>query len=238
MATIRYRKDRDKWIVSAHHGGATVTKMFTTKDEALTYQRGLHADERKGVNVVEGLQKARQVAASTLPTLETALMTFLEMRLATRKNRQSSVRMYRHALRRHCFPRLGQTPVDQVTAEQVTAMVEAMQTTCGYETVKQVVKPLRLFFKAHRTLTDPTRDLDLGARPRRAVGKYFHQDDGATLLKAIESVERYAVAFKAMLLGGLRPGEAQALMVEDIDWKRSRIHVQRTVSRAQKGWTI
>ena len=67
-------------------------------------------------------------------------------------------------------------------------------------------------------------------RPRTDL-EWFRHGEAAVLLEACQALKpRWAAFLLVCFTGGLRWGEATALHVGDIDWSRSRLHVQRTWS--------
>lgn len=60
---------------------------------------------------------------------------------------------------------------------------------------------------------------------------WFRHEEAELLLEACQALKpRWAAFLLVCFTGGLRWGEATALYVNDIDWNRSRLHVQRTWS--------
>ncbi len=73
------------------------------------------------------------------------------------------------------------------------------------------------------------------AHRRQRSGVFFAQEEGPQLLATAKALfPRWSAFMLTGLLGGLRWGESAALYKTDIDWKRSRIHVQRTFSEKAK----
>lgn len=61
--------------------------------------------------------------------------------------------------------------------------------------------------------------------------KYFSQEEGPALIATAKAMfPRWSTFIMTGLLVGLRWGESVALYKTDIDWRRGRIHVQRTFS--------
>jgi integrase len=68
-------------------------------------------------------------------------------------------------------------------------------------------------------------------RPVRTATAYFTQAEGKLLLDAATALQpRWAPFIMTSLMAGLRWGEVAGLYHTDIDWQRSRVHVQRTIS--------
>jgi integrase len=70
-------------------------------------------------------------------------------------------------------------------------------------------------------------------RARKRELQWFRQQEALRLLVACRALKPRWVAFLLVSLGGgLRWGEATALRRSDIDWRRGRLHVQRTWSES------
>jgi integrase len=87
--------------------------------------------------------------------------------------------------------------------------------------------------------TNPAADLKffLGRQPSKRARKrdlqWFRQDEAQRVLLACRALKPRWLAFLLVSFGGgLRWGEATALTRGDIDWRRGRIHVQRTWSES------
>ena len=84
---------------------------------------------------------------------------------------------------------------------------------------------------------NPAGDLKffVGKRAHRkgqpGAAAYFAQEEGPQLVATARAMfPRWSAFILTGLLAGLRWGESAALYATDIDWKRGRIHVQRTWS--------
>jgi integrase len=83
---------------------------------------------------------------------------------------------------------------------------------------------------------NPAADLRffIGRQPRRppkAAPQFFTTEEAPQLIATLKAAYPRWYAFVLTgLLGGLRWGESTALQLGDIDWKRGRLHVQRSFS--------
>ena len=76
-----------------------------------------------------------------------------------------------------------------------------------------------------------------GAHRKRGVATFFAQEEGPQLVATVKALwPRWSAFVLTGLLAGLRWGESAALDRSDIDWKRGRVHVQRTYS--EKGGRV
>jgi integrase len=68
-------------------------------------------------------------------------------------------------------------------------------------------------------------------KARATSARYFAQEEGPQLIATARAMfPRWSAFIMTGLLAGLRWGESAALQKTDIDWKRGRLHVERTVS--------
>jgi integrase len=140
---------------------------------------------------------------------------------------------------------LGDLPVHEVTREMIGSAIRAIKEAGRSLTVvKQVVNPVRAYYAdliETKVLVGPSAGADLkhfiGQMPARISERpmYFTPKEGGVLAAAVTSLyPRWHSFVLTGLLGGLRWGESAGLMKSDIDWARSRVHVQRTASAGGK----
>jgi integrase len=176
---------------------------------------------------------------SEVPTFKEAITAWLAEQIASRELRESSARVYTNILRKWAMPSLGAMPVNAITREQIGSAITAIKTAgMSAATVRAVVNPMRRFFQAlvetKALAQSPAADLRffIGRKKRQPrQPTYFTQAEVRTLLEAArEYYPRHAAFLETGLLAGLRWGESAGLYATDIEWKRCRLHVQRTVS--------
>jgi integrase len=135
--------------------------------------------------------------------------------------------------------------VNEITREMIGAVIRRVKEAGRSTAVIDGIRfPLRGYFAnliETKVLPGPNPAADLkhfigkGAhrnqKKRLDADAYFTQEEGPTLTKTAKAqCTRWHVFILSGLLAGLRWGESAALRKSDIDWRRGRIHVQRTVS--------
>jgi integrase len=137
----------------------------------------------------------------------------------------------------HIVPFFGEKRIiDCKGVDLVRAFIRDRESLIGGTTLGNVLRLLSRFFnelpdRLRARVGNPVALLDRADRPRRSHDPRTtpfleKKDDIKRLLKELPSPVRevYAVC----VLAGLRPGEARALLPEDINLERRTIHVQRT----------
>jgi integrase len=140
------------------------------------------------------------------------------------------------------YPTVGDVPVNQITREQLGEIIRRMREAgLSRTTIGHVCHPLRGYFTGLIETKqfpgpNPAGDLKFfkGKFKKSKPGglTYFDQAEAPKLLAAATAgYPRWSTFILTGLLGGLRWGESAALYKSDIDWRRGRLHVQRTVSK-------
>lgn len=159
-------------------------------------------------------------------TLNAAVGRFLagadEGVILSRKRRAyapKTVRGYQQAFDDWILPELGHIPVDKLRRSQVQRWVDWLGTQRDAGTVRNTWAALAAFYRwylrrtDHDDVVDPTHDIDLPA-PSAPRERYADPAEARALLEVLpqELALPYALAFYA----GLRRGEIQGLMYEDL----------------------
>jgi hypothetical protein len=240
----RSTKRGKRFLVTIHSHGQRVYKMVRSEVDAKALVQHIHKQELAGVNVIAAIQKAREAVAPppTYPRLKEAVSQWIEGQVAAGDLRASSAINYKSRLHKWVFPELRDVPVNRVTRERLGAIITRMrQGGVSRASVAHVCHPLSGYFAATIETKEfpgpnPAGDLRFfKGKVARSKGKglsYFEQTEAPKLIEAATlAYPRWATFIMTGLLAGLRWGESAALYKSDIDWKRGRIHVQRTVSR-------
>jgi integrase len=136
---------------------------------------------------------------------------------------------------------LGDFPVNQITREQFGSVIRKVKTSGrSLAIIEQIRNPLRTYYQhliETKTWPGPNPAADLkyfigkGAHQKARTSVFFTQQEGPVLMAVAEALHpRWSAFILTGLLAGLRWGESAALMRSDIDFKRGRLHVQRTIS--------
>ena len=109
--------------------------------------------------------------------------------------------------------------------------------------VKGVRNPVRSYYAnliEIKTFPGPNPAGDLafflkGVKRPTKITAFFTQEEGPKLVEAAKALyPRWSVFILTELLAGLRWGESAGLYKSDFDFKRGRIHVQRTISEGRR----
>jgi len=255
MAVTYQRRGRTSWLITVHYAGERERKtVHGSEQDAKEVVRHIHKQELAGVNVIEAIRQAHGAPTAPAPPtveyprLRDALPAWIEQAEQSREIRGSTSKSYRSRLATWVYPHalpdgrlLGDVPVNQVTREQLGAViwrVKAAGRSLGI--IEGIRNPLRGYFQSlieTKVLPGPNPAADLryfigkGAHRRRTVVAFFNQEEGPQLVATAKGlVPRWYPFVLTGLLAGLRWGESAALHVGDIDWRRGRLHVQRTFS--------
>lgn len=257
MGATYQRRGKKSWLITVHVGGQRERKtIHGTEQDAKALVQYIHKQELAGVNVVDAVRQAHAestapgAVAIAYPPLREALPEWLTRHERSGEIRASTARAYRSRLATWVYPHvlpdgrsLGDVPVHQVTREMLGAVIwRVKEAGRSLAVIEAIRNPLRGYFASlieTKTLAGPNPAADLkyfigkGAhrKARRHIASFFVQEEGPQLVNTARALfPRWHTFILTGLLAGLRWGESAALHRTDIDWKRGRIHVQRTFS--------
>jgi integrase len=189
---------------------------FTTKRDAQAFASDVEVSKSRGEYVAPSLGKV------TVAELGGAWLLRQRGHM-----KPSGWRSYESAWRIHVEPRWGTTPLAEIRYSDVQAWVSALASKRGPVIVETAASVLR------RILDDAVRDKMLASNPARGVklprrarrqNTYLTADQ---LHRLADESGRYRGLVLLLGVGGLRPGEAAALRVSDVDWLRRRVSLHR-----------
>jgi integrase len=257
MGATYQRRGRASWLITVHWDGQRERKtIHGSEQDAKDVVRFIHKQELAGVNVVEAIRQARTMRGEPssppveYPRLRDALPEWVERLERSREVRASTAKAYRSRLAAwvysHALPGgrlLGDLPVNQVTREMLGAVIwRVKEAGRSLAIIEGIRNPMRSYFQSlieTKTLPGPNPAADLkyfigrGAhkKARQRVAAFFSQEEGPQFVATAKALfPRWQAFILTGLLGGLRWGESAALYRADIDWRRGRLHVQRTFS--------
>lgn len=261
MGASYQRRGKQSWRVAVHFNGQRERKTVYSEQDAKDLVRWIHKQELAGVNVVEAIRKARVqqdllpiTPAPQYPSLREAVPEWISRQERSGEIRPSTAKAYRSRLATWVYPHalpdgrlLGDLPVNQVMREQIGAVIwRVKEAGRSLAIIEAIRNPLRGFYASlieTKTLPGPNPAADLryfigkGAHRKRGIASFFAQEEGPQLVATVKALwPRWSPFVLTGLLAGLRWGESAALYRSDIDWKRGRLHVQRTYS--EKGCRI
>lgn len=152
--------------------------------------------------------------------------------------RETSIRHYRHFLRRfeEYLGRIGCSDLGAISPPVLSGfVVEAANTGFSRTTMTGLCSALRVFLRYLRRQGSLARDLTRCVEPPQSyrmadLPRSIGWDDIGRMLEAVDRrapVGRRDFAILLLLVTyGLRAREVAALRLDDIDWKRERLHVR------------
>lgn len=151
--------------------------------------------------------------------------------------KQSTYASYETFAKRHFKPALGQLRLTDITPQLLQQFYNYKMETehLSPKTITNMNlylhKALDQAYKENLIPTNPASALNL-PRFKRPDIDILTRDEQAALIRA-SYCHRYGVFVRLVLATGLRVGELLGLMWEDIDFRRSMLHIRRTLNRLQ-----
>jgi len=259
-ATYYRRKDRKRssrkpWVVVVRSGGEREIYSVATEQDAKAIVQTVHKQELAGINVIETIRRARcerEVSAATadaqFPTLRDALPAWIDKQALAGEIRGATPTAYKGRLKTWVYPHalpdgrvLGELPANLVTREMLGAVIRRVREAGrSLAIIEGIRNPLRGYYAElieTKAFSGPNPAADLKffigkhAHRRQRSATFFAQEEGPQLIATAKALfPRWSAFVLTGLLSGLRWGESAALYKTDIDWRRGRIHVQRTFS--------
>ncbi len=152
--------------------------------------------------------------------------------------RPRTLELYRWALERHLLPRLGRRRLDQISAEDIAALIAQLrrQGLKGW-TITTVLRPLSIILaqaaRKGRIPINPMTQLERGERPRhddQRAKRILTLQEMRALLEATANAQHRCL-LELLLASGLRIGEALGLTVGNLDPKHSLVRVEYQLAR-------
>ncbi len=252
-ATYR-KKNKHSWLVCVHYDRQREFKVVKSEQDAKDLVKLIHKQELAGINVIDTIRQARAERAVApvpveLPKLRDALPEWIDRQERAGEIRGGTPKSYRSRLATWVDPfqlpdgrLLGDLPVNQVTREMIGAVIwRVKEAGRSLAIIEGIRNPLRGYYASlieMKALKGPNPAADLkffigkrAYRKRQHGVAFFTQEEGPQLFATARAGFPRWYAFVATgVLTGLRWGESAALYKSDIDWKRGRLHVQRTFS--------
>jgi integrase len=239
-ATVQKRGG--SYRVAVHSGGTRQYQTVRSLVDARALAQMIHKQELAGVNVVEAIEKARTFTPTPqYPVLKDALPEWIDGQVADGDLRHSTGMVYKARCRKWVYPTCGELPINTVTREQLGAVIRTLKEQgLSRAVIDQIRNPLGRFYAdllERKILAGPNPAADLkhfiGKAQARVhdIPKYFTVVESTRLVTAATALyPTWKTFILTGLLAGLRWGEIAGLYASDIDWRKGRIHVQRTVA--------
>jgi hypothetical protein len=202
----------------------------STKSQALAWGRAREVALLTAGQGDELARSRRDEEEKEVPTLETFAPSFIRDYAEAEKQKASTVDTKDRILRLHLLPLLGKKRLDQITAEDVQKVKGALAHR-SRKTVNNVINVLsKLLNVALEWGVIQQRPKTRLLKVDSPAPRFYEYDEYARLVAAAKVTEPNAHV--AVLLGGdagLRRGEILALKWSDVDLKRRKLHIQRSV---------
>jgi integrase len=183
------------------------------------------------------LRVRRQQGARIEPTRQT-FEQYAHAWLERQEVRPRTRELYVWALEQHLIPRLGRRRLNQISCEDIAALISEMrrQGLKGW-TITSALRPLSIILaqaaRKGRIPVNPMTQLERGERPKhddQRPKRILALDEMQALLEHADT-KQYRALFELLLTAGLRIGEALGLTVGDLDAKHSVIRVEYQLGR-------
>ena len=232
----------DSYRVAVHLHGQRKYISAKTKKAAEAIAHAVKKQEMQGTNVIDAVTQARRApTTSTFPTLKDAVTAWITARVSGGDLRHSTGKLYRNRCNTWLFRTLGDRPVNEITREAIGEVITAIKVAGkSTATLNQVIHPLRKTYTdliERKLLRGPNPAADLKhfigrmPRPKSTHDKFYTGPQSHRLIEAAKALKpRWVPFLMTSLLGGLRWGEAAALQVTDVDFRRHRVSVTKGVS--------
>lgn len=165
-----------------------------------------------------------------------------------RKNlRHNTLRSYRANLTTHILPLLGAVPVNRITRRHIADFIatkkdERPEKPYSRDAIRLMLAPLsvllsdymdegRFGIEANPCLR-PGRLIKIKVR-KKQLKAYSRAEEGLILKACKEKRPDQYGLLCSLFWGGLRPGEAWALQLPDLDLRKKQLHVSKTFTDGQ-----
>ncbi len=231
LVRTRFRENRNQWEVDyIDNAGRRHRPLFDTEEQTQAFAAKTVKDLKQGVLPVED-------SAITLRDFAAKRFEVWKSQLSPR-----TWRSYTTRVKTHILPALGAVKVAALRPPACLALLEQKQATLAPGTVRMIrsnfVTLLADAVKAEIIPANPLAGLTVrGARrAKEATGeddiRSFTRDERDALLYAAAGSpdKRWVALFSVMARAGLRPSEAYALKIDDLDLAGGTLLVARALN--------
>lgn len=220
--TIYYSAARKRWILQLAPetpGGTRPQRSFKTQRAALDAKAALEAERKAGADLT-----AKQ------PTVGEFLIIWLT-EIIIPMSKASTADSYGYVIRKYITPHLGTVRLDDLTPAMVQRWVNTLTKQLGPATVRSAYRRLRTALSVavdwHYLTSNPAERARLPKLPP-SVARRYTLEETRKLLRSVEGWRLEALVWALVVLG-LRRGEALGLAWRDLDWKAGTIKITQQV---------
>ncbi len=237
---LKVRKRHGLWHLDIHYRDPdTGTRKRARRSTGLSATR---QNRRKATELGhELLRQLETPAAEVAPPLSQLTVkefagiwfrTHCQVRL-----KPTTCRRYWQILARHIVPELGSRPLRLVRRIDIERFIARKQARYAAKTVNHYLGVLTVLFNAAVEWEELDRSPCRGVKRLREDPPntmFWTFEESAAFLTAAEQEPDWHLLFLMAMRTGLRQGELFALRWSDVDFERSAIHVQRSVSHGHE----
>jgi len=144
----------------------------------------------------------------------------------------STVKAAKSHLKTYILPQLGRMQLDELGREKQQAFATRLVGKVARKTVVNVLGTLSTMLTTAKEWGYICEGLKLGSlalpeSPLRPAARFFSGEEAKKIIDAAS--DPYRLMFAVAAMTGLRAGEILGLMLEDIDFDRKVLHIQRSV---------
>jgi integrase len=211
--------------------GKRPTKTFDTEQDAIDWR----SDRRREIR--EGLFRPGRVVTIRvgLDELFEGMRSGLVRTRSGKRYKASTIRNYEQVADDHLKPNVGSTRVLDLRRADVGRLVgRLMREGLDASTVRNALMPLRVVYRraiaADEIAVSPVAGVELPA----VEGKRLRIAPPAEAAKLLAALKDHRAIWATAMYAGLRLGELQALLIEEVDLATGRIHVEANWDRVEQ----
>lgn len=228
------------------NGEGTIYKRKDGRWEACSYQKTVSGKIKRFRAVSKDRETARAKLVERLAAAQKGILLsdtnwtvgryldYWMSEVVAYKNRPRTVELYESVVRLHLKPALGTTPLPDLSARQLQAVINDMrQDGKSVRTIQQARQVLRAALNRamreeliHRNVATM---VDLPSFERQRITTWSPDQVNAFLAAA--AGHRWYAAYLVLCIYGMRRGEVLGLRWQDVDFDSSQIHVRQQLQR-------
>jgi integrase len=226
--TTRLGEARESWIVdyTDQHGSRHI-ETFEKKKDADAYQAKVVVDVDSGVHT----------APSTSITVAQAAADWIR-HAETEKRERSTVLAYQQHVDKHIIPRIGPLKIARLTTPRIQKFRDDLLADMSRPMAKKVLTSLKSLLKEARRRGNVAQNVADGVsitfdkRHKRQLKVGIDIPARAEIKAIVDKLEgRWRPFFLVAIFSGLRSSELRGLRWEDVDLRKSELHVRQRADR-------